>query len=64
MMDVIKGSIWMVAFISGIDLSFGMISQAGTMENVAGFFLLALTFLVSCKTECFTTINLKRRYEK
>lgn len=64
MMNVIKGSIWIVAFILGINLSFEMISQANTMENVVGFFLLALIFLVSYKTKCFTTINLKRKYEK
>lgn len=64
MMNVIKGSIWMVAFILGINLSFEMISQANTMENVVGFFLLVLTFLVSYKTKCFTTINLKKKKRK
>ena len=50
MMNIIKGSIWIVAFILGINLSFEMISQANTMENIVGFFLLALIFLVSFKT--------------
>lgn len=60
MMNIIKGSIWIVAFILGINLSFEMISQA----NTVGFFLLVLIFLVSYKTKCFTTINLKRKHEK
>lgn len=64
MMNIIKGSIWTVAFMSGIDLSFEMISQASTMENIVGFFLLVLIFLVSYKTRCFTTINLGRKHEK
>lgn len=64
MMNIIKGSIWIVAFILGINLSFEMISQATTVKNIAGFFLLVLIFLVSYKTKCFTTINLKRKYEK
>lgn len=34
MMNIIKGSIWIVAFILGINLSFEMISQANTMENI------------------------------
>lgn len=34
MMNIIKGSIWIVAFILGINLSFEMISQANTMENM------------------------------
>ena len=64
MMNIIKGSIWIVAFILGINLSFEMISQANTMENIIGFFLLVLIFLVSYNTKCFTTINLKRKHEK
>ena len=61
MMNIIKGSIWIVAFILGINLSFEMISQANTMENVVGFFLLVLTFLVSYKTKCFTSIKMKKK---
>lgn len=64
MMNVIKGSIWMVAFILGINLSFEMISQANTMENVVGFFLLVLTFLVSYKTKCFTSIKNEKEKKK
>lgn len=56
MMNIIKGSIWIVAFILGINLSFEMISQANTMENIVGFFLLALIFLVSYKTRGKNTL--------
>lgn len=61
MRNIIKCSIWIVAFMLGIDLSFGMISQADTMENIIGFFLLALIFLVSHKTRCFTSIKMRRK---
>ncbi len=64
MMNIIKGSIWIVAFILGINLSFEMISQANTMENIVGFFLLALIFLVSYKTKCFTSIKMKKKRKK
>lgn len=64
MMNIIKGSIWIVAFILGINLSFEMISQANTMENIVGFFLLVAIVLVSYKTRCFTTIKFTRKHEK
>lgn len=64
MNKVIKIAVWLVLIIWGINQSFNMISQANTMENIVGFFLLVLIFLVSYKTKCFTTINLKRKHEK
>lgn len=61
MNKVIKIAVWLVLIIWGINQSFNMISQANTVENVVGFFLLALIFLVSYKTKCFTSIKMKKK---
>lgn len=54
MNKVIKIAVWLVLIIWGINQSFNMISQANTVENVVGFFLLVAIVLVSYKTRCFT----------
>lgn len=64
MNKVIKIAVWLVLIIWGINQSFNMISQADTVENVVGFFLLAAIVLVSCKTRCFTTIKFTGKHEK
>lgn len=64
MNKVIKIAVWLVLIIWGINQSFNMISQADTVENVVGFFLLVAIVLVSCKTRCFTTIKFTRKHEK
>ena len=61
MNKVIKIAVWLVLIIWGINQSFNMISQANTVENVVGFFLLVLIFLVSYKTKCFTSIKMKKK---
>lgn len=63
-MNILKIAVWFIMLMGFINVSFHMMSQANTIENVVGFFLLVLTFLVSYKTKCFTTINLKRKHEK
>lgn len=65
-MNILKIAVWFIMLMGFINVSFHMMSQANTIENVVGFFLLVLIFLVSYKTKCFTTINLKkkRKHEK
>lgn len=64
MNKVIKIAVWLVLIIWGINQSFNMISQADTVENVVGFFLLVAIVLVSYKTRCFTTIKFTGKHEK
>lgn len=61
MNKVIKIAVWLVLIIWGINQSFNMISQANTVENVVGFFLLVAIVLVSYKTKCFTSIKMKKK---
>lgn len=60
-MNILKIAVWFIMLMGFINVSFHMMSQANTIENVVGFFLLVLIFLVSYKTKCFTTINLKKK---
>lgn len=53
MNKVIKIAVWLVLIIWGINQSFNMISQANTVENVTGFFLLVAIVLVSYKNQMF-----------
>lgn len=64
MNKVVKIAVWLVLIIWGINQSFNMISQANTVENVVGFFLLVAIVLVSYKTRCFTTIKFTRKRER
>lgn len=61
MNKVIKIAVCLVLIIWGINQSFNMISQANTVENVVGFFLLVAIVLVSYKTKCFTSIKMKKK---
>lgn len=61
MNKVVKIAVWLVLIIWGINQSFNMISQANTVENVVGFFLLVAIVLVSYKTRCFTSIKMKKK---
>lgn len=63
-MNILKIAVWFVMLMGFINVSFHMMSQANTMENVVGFFLIIITILVSYKTKCFTTIKFKRKHEK
>lgn len=59
---VIKVAVWLVILICGMNISFSMMSQASTMENIVGFFILIILILVSYKTKCLT--KFKRKHEK
>lgn len=63
-MNILKIAVWFVMLMGFINVSFHMMSQANTMENVVGLFLIIITILVSYKTKCFTTIKFKRKHEK
>lgn len=63
-MNILKIAVWFVMLMGFINVSFHMMSQANTMENVVGFFLIIITILVSYKTKCFTTTKFKRKHEK
>lgn len=63
-MNILKIAVWFVMLMGFINVSFHIMSQANTMENVVGFFLIIITILVSYKTKCFTTIKFKRKHEK
>lgn len=63
-MNILKIAVWFVMLMGFINVSFHMMSQANTMENVVGFFLIIITILVSHKTKCFTAIKFKRKHEK
>lgn len=60
-MNILKIAVWFIMLMGFINVSFHMMSQANTIENVVGFFLLALIFLVSYKTKCFTSIKMKKK---
>ena len=57
-MNILKIAVWFVMLMGFINVSFHMMSQANTIENVVGF------FLISYKTKCFTTIKLKKKERK
>ena len=46
-MNILKIAVWFVMLMGFINVSFHMMSQANTMENVVGFFLIIITILVS-----------------
>lgn len=57
---VVKVAVWFVIFIILITLGLGMISTPNSVENVLGFLLIVVTFYLSIKTKCLTTIKFKR----
>ena len=63
-MNILKIAVWFVMLMGFINVSLHMMSQANTIENVVGFFLIIITVLVSYKTKCLTIIKFKRKHGK
>lgn len=63
MSKFIKIAIWFILFMAGLSISLSMISAANTVENLLGCVVLGLVVAISVRTECLTTIKL-RKHEK
>lgn len=57
---VAKIAVWFIISIALFTLGLGMISTPNSIENVLGFLLIVVTFYLSIKTKCLTTIKFKR----
>lgn len=60
----IRLCIWGVLFLFLSTTFLSMISAPNTIENIVGFFLLVLLFIITIKTKCLTNLNFKRKHEK
>lgn len=60
----IRLCIWGVLFLLLSTTFLSMISAPNTIENIVGFFLLVLLFIITIKTKCLTNLNFKRKHEK
>lgn len=60
----IRFCIWGVLFLGLSTLFLSMISAPNTIENIIGFILLMLLFIVTVKTKCLTNLKFKRKHEK
>ena len=56
----IKLCIWGVSFLGLSTLFLSMISAPNTIENIVGFILLMLLFIITVKTKCLTNLNFKK----
>lgn len=61
---VIMFVVWLIIAFSAIDESYSLINKSLTIANIAGVFLLVAIVLVSIKTKCFTSINIKLTNKK
>lgn len=52
--------VWFILFMVGLNLSFEMISNPSTIENVLGIFVIFAIIFISYKTKLFTNLNIKK----
>lgn len=56
--------IWVILFITLLDVGFSMVTMPNTIGNVIGFLIVVVTVAISIKTKCLTLIKLQRKHEK
>ena len=56
----VKISVWFICLMFVADWAFGLITMDSTIANIVGFAIIIATVYVSVKTNCFTTIKIKK----
>lgn len=52
---------WLISLILVLNVGFDAINMSDTFANIFGFVLIAVFIFISYKTDCFTSINFKKK---
>ena len=61
---IIKAFIWLVLFMSIMNISLDMARASNSISNTVGFIIVVAAILISFKTKCLTTITLKKKKDE
>nr|DAG83984.1 MAG TPA: hypothetical protein [Caudoviricetes sp.] len=61
---IIKLAVWLILFVTILNIGLVMMSTSNTVENIIGFFIIIFLSIISIKTKCLTTIKFKKKHEK
>lgn len=61
---IIKLVVCIVLFIILLNIGLAMISTPNTVENIIGFFIIVSLLVITIKTKCLTTIELKSKRDE
>lgn len=56
--------VWIILFITLLDVGFSMVTMPNTIGNVIGFLNVVAVVVISIKTKCLTLTKLQRKHEK
>lgn len=61
---IIKLAVWLILFVTILNIGLVMMSTSNTVENIIGFFIIIFLSIISIKTKCLTIIKLKSRKDE
>lgn len=61
---IIKLAVWLILFVTILNIGLVMMSTSNTVENITGFFISIFLLIISIKTKCLTIIKLKSRKDE
>lgn len=61
---IIKLTVWLILFVTILNIGLVMMSTSNTVENIIGFFIIIFLLIISIKTKCLTIIELKSRKDE
>lgn len=61
---IIKLAVWLILFVTILNIGLVMMSTSNTVENIIGFFIIIFLSIISIKTKCLTIIKLKNKKDE
>ena len=61
---IIKLAVWLILFVTILNIGLVMMSTSNTVENIIGFFIIIFLSIISIKTQCLTIIKLKSKKDE
>lgn len=56
---IIKLAVWLILYVTILNIGLVMMSTSNTVENIIGFFIIIFLSIISIKTKYLTIIKLK-----
>lgn len=61
---IIKLAVWLILFVTILNIGLVMMSTSNTVENIIGFFIIIFLSIISIKTKYLTIIELKSKKDE
>lgn len=61
---IIKLAVWLILFVTILNIGLVMMSASNTVENIIGFLIIIFLSIISIKTKYLTIIKLKSKKDE